>query len=68
MGGFEVESLAARRETACVKLACKLMAGKGRGSLADFAPSVVRVQARSRHQADGLLTGLFMALSDWVVY
>lgn len=54
MGGFVVEGLGARREAACVKLACKLMAGKGRGSLADFAPSVVRVEARSRHQAGGL--------------
>jgi hypothetical protein len=54
MGGFEVESLGARREAACVKFACKLLAGKGRGSLADYAPTLVDVQARSRHQSGGL--------------
>ena len=54
LGGFEVESLQSRRDAACLKLGCKLLAGQGRGSLDAFAPSLVSVQARSRHQVGGL--------------
>ena len=53
-GGFEVESLESGRELACLSLACKLLDCKGRGSLNDYAPSLVEVQARSRHRCDGL--------------
>jgi hypothetical protein len=54
LAGFEVESLRSRRDAACLSLACKLLDGKGRGSLNDFCPSLIQVQARSRHQQGGL--------------
>ena len=54
LGGFEIENLESRRDAACVKLAFKLLDGKGRGSLNRFAPSLVNVQARSKHQSSGL--------------
>ena len=63
--GFTFESLQSRRETACIKLACKLLAGKGRGSLADFAPSLVEVRARSRHQVGGLQLNMPVAPSKY---
>ena len=54
LGGFVIDDLQSRRDAACLKLACKLLAGHGRGSLRDYAPSLVEVHARSRHQVGGL--------------
>ena len=54
LGGFVIESLEERREAACLRLACKLLDGRGRGSLATYAPTLVEVQARSRHQHGGI--------------
>ena len=41
MGGFELESLADRREAAAISLGLKLLDGAGRGSLQQFAPKLV---------------------------
>ena len=54
LGDFQVESLGSRRESSCLSVACKLLAGLGGGSLSRFAPQVYMATARSRHQLNGL--------------
>jgi len=65
LGGFEIESLRTRRDAACLSLACKLISGDGRGSLDAFAPSLVNVKARSRHQLGGLQIAMPVAPSKY---
>jgi hypothetical protein len=65
LGGFVIDDLKSRRDAACLKLACKLLAGHGRGSLRDYAPSLVEVQARSRHQVGGLQITMPIAPSKY---
>ena len=50
MGGFELESLADRREAAALSLGLKLLDGAGRGSLQEFAP-VLNMDVRPGSEA-----------------
>ena len=56
IGNFTIETLEARREAAAIRLALKLMDGRGRGKLQDFAPQVMDSKScrPSRHYTNGM--------------
>ena len=53
---LEIESLESRREAAAIRLALKLMDGRGRGRLQDYAPQIMDMASYrpSRHHTNGM--------------
>jgi hypothetical protein len=56
IGNFKIESLESRREAAAIRLALKLMDGRGRGRLQDYAPQIMDMGSYrpSRHHTNGM--------------